>query len=211
MELQIKEEKTPVVTPVPPPPLSALPGGILKQLVRDSEKETKQKEPEVKEEKAVGSITVVSVLLSNAHQGRKNNYMFSSSALQPNKLSNNLVQQFLLPDQTPPILEAEMSLRTEQLINNSKHIVTPDKQETRQEVTPQPPKQRQDMRSEKCEQMPRAEKEQGRIEEVKQVETEERQEPEGRQADTTITEHDRREVRVQVLAVVYLRSFCFYC
>ena len=38
---------------VPPPPLSALPGGFLKQLVRDSEKETKQKEPEVKEEKPV--------------------------------------------------------------------------------------------------------------------------------------------------------------
>lgn len=120
--------------------------------------------------------------------------------LQPNKLSNDLVQQFLLPDQTPPILEAEMSLRAEQLINNSKHIVPPDcqnKQETRQEVTPQPPKQQQDMRSEKSQGTPQAEREQGRIEEVKQVEeTEERQEPEGRQADATITEHDRGEVRI---------------
>lgn len=53
--LQIKEEKTPVDAAVPPPPLSALPGGFLKQLVRDSEKETKQKEPEAKVEKAVSA------------------------------------------------------------------------------------------------------------------------------------------------------------
>lgn len=42
----------------PPPPLSALPGGFLKQLVRESEKETKQKEPEVKEDKAVSDLLV---------------------------------------------------------------------------------------------------------------------------------------------------------
>uniref|UniRef100_A0A7N8XDA5 Myosin XVIIIB n=1 Tax=Mastacembelus armatus TaxID=205130 RepID=A0A7N8XDA5_9TELE len=53
MKPQIKEENTPASTAVPPPPLSALPGGFLKQLVRDSEKETKHKEPEVKEEKPV--------------------------------------------------------------------------------------------------------------------------------------------------------------
>ncbi|CAF87418.1 unnamed protein product, partial [Tetraodon nigroviridis] len=35
--------------------------------------------------------------------------VFFRFLLQPNKLSNDLVQQFLLPDQTPPILEAEMS------------------------------------------------------------------------------------------------------
>uniref|UniRef100_A0A8C4DI61 Myosin motor domain-containing protein n=1 Tax=Dicentrarchus labrax TaxID=13489 RepID=A0A8C4DI61_DICLA len=165
----IKEEKTPVATAEPPPPLSALPGGFLKQLVRETEKETKQKEPEVKDER------------------------------QPSKLSDNLVQQFLLPDQTPPILEAEMSLRAEQLISNSKHIVSPDpasKQDTGQEVTPEPPKKHQDMRSERSKRTPPAEQPKGRIEEVKQVEKkEERQEPEGRQADTTVTETDRREVR----------------
>ncbi|KAG7277810.1 hypothetical protein CRUP_026111, partial [Coryphaenoides rupestris] len=49
----IKEEKKPAETPAsPPPPLSAVPGGFLKQLVRDSEKETKLKEPEVREERA---------------------------------------------------------------------------------------------------------------------------------------------------------------
>uniref|UniRef100_A0A3P8VRZ2 Myosin motor domain-containing protein n=1 Tax=Cynoglossus semilaevis TaxID=244447 RepID=A0A3P8VRZ2_CYNSE len=90
---QIKEENKPVPTAVPPPPpLSALPGGFLKQLVRESEKETKQKEPEVKEDKA------------------------------PSKLSDILVQQFLNPDQTPPILEAEMALRAEQLNSNSEHV-----------------------------------------------------------------------------------------
>ncbi|KAM4634781.1 unconventional myosin-XVIIIb [Polymixia lowei] len=192
-EKKIKEEKTPVATAVPPPPISAVPGGFLKQLVRDSEKETKLKEPEVKEEKST-----------------------------PSKLSNNLVQQFLLPDQTPPILEAEMSLRAEQLVSgershnptqsdcktsSQRHIVSPDlktKQETRQDVTLEPPKQQQEMRSEK--EMPsegrtsRAAKQKKEKIEVKTVEKkeeglEERQEPEGRQADTTITEHQRREVR----------------
>lgn len=54
---QIKEEKTLVAAAAepPPPPLSALPGGFLKQLVRDSEKETKQKEPEVKDERPVST------------------------------------------------------------------------------------------------------------------------------------------------------------
>ncbi|KAK1800878.1 hypothetical protein P4O66_006054 [Electrophorus voltai] len=85
--MQIKEEKKPGATTQPPPPLSMVPGGFLKQLVRETEKETRLKEPELKEEKA------------------------------PSKLSDNLVQHFLLPDQTPPILEAEMALRSEQLVN----------------------------------------------------------------------------------------------
>ncbi|XP_037609622.1 unconventional myosin-XVIIIb-like isoform X2 [Sebastes umbrosus] len=180
-EQKIKEEKTPVAAAEPPPPLSALPGGFLKQLVRDSEKETKQKEPEAKDEK------------------------------QPSKLSDNLVQQFLLPDQTPPILEAEMALRAEQLIQNSRsssssqrQIFSPEpgnKQETKQEVTPVPLKQQQqqqpDMRSLERSKKKKVQEEE-RIEEVQQVERkeegmEERMEPEGRQADTTVTE--RREVR----------------
>ncbi|XP_040915417.1 unconventional myosin-XVIIIb-like isoform X2 [Toxotes jaculatrix] len=189
-EQKIQEENKPVAAAVPPPPLSALPGGFLKQLVRDSEKETKQKEPEVKEEKP------------------------------PSKLSDNLVQQFLIPDQTPPILEAEMSLRAEQLISNSRqgpnsaqsdgrsssqrHTVSPDpdsKQQTRNDATPEPPRQKHDRRTEKkSKEMPQAEQKTERKEEVKQVETkeegmEERQEPEGRQADTAVTEQDRREVR----------------
>lgn len=99
-----------------------------------------------------------------------------------------------------------MSLRAEQLINNSKHIVTPDTEETRQGGTPQPPKQQQGMRSERSGRTPGVEGEEERIEEVKQVETEERQEPEGRQADTTVTECDRREVRMQLLVGICLRA-----
>uniref|UniRef100_A0A8C9RPR5 Myosin XVIIIB n=1 Tax=Scleropages formosus TaxID=113540 RepID=A0A8C9RPR5_SCLFO len=85
------EEKKPSSVPAPPPPpLSAVPGGFLKQLVRETEKETRLKEPEIKEEKV------------------------------PSKLSDSLVQQFLLPDETPPILEAEMALRAEQLVNGER-------------------------------------------------------------------------------------------
>ncbi|XP_031143663.1 unconventional myosin-XVIIIb isoform X1 [Sander lucioperca] len=176
-EQKIKEEKTPVVAAVPPPPLSTLPGGFLKQLVRETEKETKQKEPETKEER------------------------------QPSKLSDNLVQQFLLPDQTPPILEAEMSLRAEQQMNSNKHtdgrtssqrqIYSPDpgnKKETRQEVTPEPLKQQQEVKSEKN-MKKQQEKERIEVVEKKEEKMEERLEPEGRQADTTVTEHNTREVR----------------
>ncbi|XP_037548617.1 unconventional myosin-XVIIIb isoform X2 [Nematolebias whitei] len=171
-EQKIKEEKKPVAVTVPPQPLSVLPGGILKQLVRDSEKETKQKEPEVKEDKS------------------------------PKKLSDNLVQQFLNPDQTPPILEAEMSLRAEQL-NNNKQIrcssahsdgrsssqfckMTPDpdsKEETKQDM--ETPKQRQHQETRTV----------TKSNETEKGGMEERQEPEGRQADPTITEQERKEVR----------------
>lgn len=132
------------------------------------------------------------------------------------------MQQFLVPDQTPPILEAEMSLKAEQVVKSSKQgrssaqsdgrsssqrlIVSPDpanKKQTKQAVTSEPPKQQQDMRSEKKnKKTPQAEKEdKERVEEVKKAEKEEesmeeRQEPDGRQADTTITEHDRKEVRM---------------
>ncbi|XP_016343496.1 unconventional myosin-XVIIIb-like, partial [Sinocyclocheilus anshuiensis] len=92
-EQKIKEEKKPPAAAAatqPPPSLSTVPGGFLKQLVRETEKEVRHKEPELKEEKT------------------------------PRKLSDNLVQNFLLPDQTPPILEAEMALRTEQLVNGER-------------------------------------------------------------------------------------------
>lgn len=139
--------------------------------------------------------------------------------LQPNKLSDNLVQQFLLPDQTPSILEAEMSLRAEQLINNSKQghmsssprdVVPPEPDNTRQDVTPETPRQQKESRSqtaseeaeqkeeriERVEQMVKKEERMVEVEQVMKKEEgmEERQEPDGRQADTTVTEHDGREV-----------------
>ncbi|XP_053728507.1 unconventional myosin-XVIIIb-like isoform X2 [Synchiropus splendidus] len=199
-ENKIKEEKTPAPPVVaPPPPLSALPGGFLKQLVRDSEKVTKQKEPEVKVEK------------------------------QPSKLSGDLVQQFLVPDQTPPILEAEMALRAEQTPKQSlDRVVSPvprnrsnpgSRPDTRQEVTPEPPRQKEEVRQGASnpglllEQMspgsiwstttlpcsnPRlieAEKVQMKEEDSRVMEPEKRQEPEGRQAETIISEDHRPEVK----------------
>ncbi|XP_072228607.1 LOW QUALITY PROTEIN: unconventional myosin-XVIIIb-like [Leuresthes tenuis] len=184
--ITIKEENKPVAATVPPPPLSVLPGGFLKQLVRETEKEIKPKEPEVKEERP------------------------------PNKLSDNLVQQFLNPDQTPPILEAEMSLRAEQLNNHSeqkrcnaqsdgrsssqRHIMTPDsdsKPETRKDVTPEPGKSKQqEKQQQEKQQQEKQHKKTPQAEQKKEKKEgmEQRQEPEGKQEDTTI-EHDRREVR----------------
>ncbi|XP_061118612.1 unconventional myosin-XVIIIb-like isoform X2 [Conger conger] len=105
-EQKIKEEKKPASAAQPPPPLSAVPGGFLKQLVRETEKEKRQKEPEIKEERV------------------------------PSKLSDNLVQQFLLPDETPPILEAEMALRAEQLVNGeqSRHMLLAEKKQAPQKI-----------------------------------------------------------------------------
>ncbi|XP_055369543.1 LOW QUALITY PROTEIN: unconventional myosin-XVIIIb-like [Betta splendens] len=178
-EQKIKEENKPVATAVPPPPLSALPGGFLKQLVRETEKETKQKEPEAKEERA-----------------------------QPHKLNNNLVQQFLVPDQTPPILEAEMSLRAEQVVKSIKqerssaqsdgrsssqrHIVSP---EPTLVLTPEPQQQQQDTRAEKKNKRAPQQEEERTGEVRKEESMEERQEPDGRQADTTVTEQERKQVR----------------
>ncbi|XP_019909130.2 unconventional myosin-XVIIIb isoform X2 [Esox lucius] len=203
-EQKIKDTKEEPTSP--PPPLSALPGGFLKQLVRETEKETKLKEPEVKEEKA------------------------------PSKLSDNLVQQFLLPDQTPPILEAEMALRNELLVNGERgrhsnqsdmktssprRILSPDLKSPPQGETPGPQKQdltsgklkqKQEVTSEllKRGQIARSGKEKvpndakkPRMDEKKDNQKEgknegviePRQEPEGKPADTAIAEHETKEVR----------------
>ncbi|XP_061703740.1 unconventional myosin-XVIIIb-like isoform X3 [Syngnathoides biaculeatus] len=69
-EKKIQEENHPVTALVPPPPLSALPGGFLRQLVRDSEKETKQKEPDVKDEKPTPPILEAEMLLRGEKHGR---------------------------------------------------------------------------------------------------------------------------------------------
>lgn len=115
-----------------------------------------------------------------------------------------------------------MALRAEQ-VNNSKqkrsnsaqsddrassqrHIMTPDsdsKLEGRQTLTPEPPKQnqQQEKKQETSSKKPmQPERKEATIEEVKQMERnqngiEERQEPEGRQADRTVTEQDRKEVQ----------------
>ncbi|XP_073686333.1 unconventional myosin-XVIIIb-like [Garra rufa] len=197
-EQKIKEEKKPpaaaAVAAQPPPPLSAVPGGFLKQLVRETEKETRHKEPELKEEKA------------------------------PRKLSDNLVQNFLLPDQTPPILEAEMALRAEQLVNGERgrhtamaekktstprRLMSPDPKSqnidskpttpevSRQEQTPSPrtdtlkspaPPQEKEVKKEEV-------KVQKEIKPPKQEVKELRQEPEGQITVTPIREEPKLPVR----------------
>ncbi|XP_069476372.1 unconventional myosin-XVIIIb [Ambystoma mexicanum] len=87
-----EEDKTP--TPSSPPPLfSVIPGGFIKQLVRETEKESKearQKDKQTKDETQVNQDPAPDVLKS------------------PGKLSNNLVQQFLLKDENILFLENEM-------------------------------------------------------------------------------------------------------
>ncbi|CAL9682431.1 unnamed protein product [Knipowitschia caucasica] len=172
----IKEEKTPVPAVVPPPaPLSAVPGGFLKQLVRDSEKETKLKEPELKtDDKA------------------------------PTKLSNNLVQQFLNPDQTPAILEAEMSLKADQPSENKqserkspslRQIITPDDvQVIRQDVIP-PKKPQVKQKDVKAEQRNVNKDVERKVLGTTVDGIESRQEPEEQQADSAVVEVERKEVK----------------
>ncbi|KAJ8339533.1 hypothetical protein SKAU_G00363190 [Synaphobranchus kaupii] len=188
----IKEEKKPPSPPDLPPPISAVPGGYLKQLVRETEKEKRQKEPEVKEERA------------------------------PNKLSDNLVQQFLLPDETPPILEAEMALRAEQLVNGEqgRHMLLAEKKqaprkvvspraegkrgggEQSREVTAPPPREAADKADAVIQETktPEVQEEKGKqVEEEEKVEEksvkEERQEPEGQLADCRVAEQEKEHVR----------------
>ncbi|KAM9455976.1 unconventional myosin-XVIIIb [Clarias gariepinus] len=182
-EQKIKDEKKPPPTPQPPPPLSVLPGGFLKQLVRETEKETKEKEPELKEEKV------------------------------PSKLSENLVQQFLLPDETPPILEAEMALRAEQMVNaalteNKKYfpdqIQSPDSMNQKDDFIVSKPdvsdhKQENDSNLSKFPKVSaKEEREEARLD-LKAVKEdnmrEVRQEPEGQLADNTLAEEPKKPVR----------------
>uniref|UniRef100_A0A8C1NEU0 Myosin XVIIIB n=1 Tax=Cyprinus carpio TaxID=7962 RepID=A0A8C1NEU0_CYPCA len=161
-----EEKKSPVPAAQPPPPLSAVPGGFLKQLVRETEKETRHKEPELKEEKA------------------------------PRKLSDNLVQNFLLPDQTPPILEAEMALRAEQLVNGerSRHTVLSEKKTSSPRRIMSPDRKHQKTVSEST---PPTEKEVKKEElkvqqEVKPLK-QEVQEPEGQMTVTPIREEHKQD------------------
>ncbi|XP_026130318.1 unconventional myosin-XVIIIb-like isoform X1 [Carassius auratus] len=196
-EQKIKEEKKPpaaaTTTATPPPPLSAVPGGFLKQLVRETEKETRHKEPELKEEKM------------------------------PRKLSDNLVQNFLLPDQTPPILEAEMALRAEQLVNGERgrhtaltekktssprRIMSPDPKNpktgsetttpevSRQEQTPSPRTEREKTPAPLLEKEVKKEvKVQQEVKPLKQEVKEPRQEPEGQITVTPIREKPQVPVK----------------
>lgn len=100
------------------------------------------------------------------------------------------MQQFLLPDQSPPIPEAEMSLRAEQVDGSGGRTLTPDaqnKQEGGQEVRTQQHRKSEERRTKTW-----TEPEEERMEEAEQ--TEERLQPEGRQAEAILPENDRRQV-----------------
>ncbi|XP_077442138.1 unconventional myosin-XVIIIb [Vanacampus margaritifer] len=159
-EKKIQEENHPVAVPNPSPPLS---GGFLKQLVRDSEKETKQKESDVKDEKP-----------------------------QPSKLSDNLVQQFLLPDQTPPILEAEMLLRAEKQGQAASPALSPRPPPSQRSAV-LPSKTRREVTTETFA-AGRAESEGAELS-LQEEMSEERQEPEGRLADAAVMECDPVKVK----------------
>lgn len=100
------------------------------------------------------------------------------------------MQQFLLPDQTPPILEAEASLRAEQVEGSGGRTPSPEaqnKQEAGEEV-----RRPQRRKSEERRTMTRKEAEEERREAAEQ--TEERLQPEGRQAEAIVAENDRGQV-----------------
>lgn len=137
------------------------------------------------------------------------------SPLQPSKLNENLVQQFLVPDQTPPILEAEMALRAEQMINaalkerktsSPRQMLSPDSNQkddfriNTPEVTDH--KQENDSSLSKFPEVSTEKenlKEQAKAQlDVKKVKEDKirevRQEPEGQLADSTLTEEPKKPV-----------------
>lgn len=96
------------------------------------------------------------------------------------------MQQFLLPDQTPPTLEAQTSLQAEPVEGSGGRTLSPEaqnKQEAGQEVRAQ-----QRRKSEERRTMTRQEAEE------EKERTEAAEQPEGRQAQAILPENDRRQV-----------------
>ncbi|XP_063769282.1 unconventional myosin-XVIIIb isoform X2 [Pseudophryne corroboree] len=105
-EQKIREEdKAPTATS-PPPIFSAIPGGFIKQLVRETEKEAKQKEKEVKEK---------IVKQEQPPDGIKS----------PGKLDNTVVQQFVYKDENILTVEENMAGKNNVFmngLNGDKHL-----------------------------------------------------------------------------------------
>uniref|UniRef100_A0A8C5LTT9 Myosin XVIIIB n=1 Tax=Leptobrachium leishanense TaxID=445787 RepID=A0A8C5LTT9_9ANUR len=106
-EQKIKEEDKGPTASSPPPLFSAIPGGFIKQLVRETEKEAKQKEKDSKEKPTVKQDLPSETLKS------------------PGKLSDTLVQQFAFQDEN--ILEVEEEMANKNVfmngLNGEKHTV----------------------------------------------------------------------------------------
>ncbi|KAG8455740.1 hypothetical protein GDO86_001797, partial [Hymenochirus boettgeri] len=96
-EQKEKEDKRPTVSS-PPPLFSVIPGGFIKQLVRETEKEAKDKEKAHKEKPLVKQESQQEALKS------------------PGKLSDTLVQQFMFKDEN--ILEVEEMAAQNDVIMN---------------------------------------------------------------------------------------------
>lgn len=131
--------------------------------------------------------------------------------LQPSKLSENLVQQFLVPDKTPSILEAEMALRADVVLKERKtssprQMLSPDsnQKDDFRIGTPEASDHKQENDS-KLSKYPEVSTEKENLKEqakaqvdVKKVKEDKirevRQEPEGQLADSTQTEEPKKPV-----------------
>ncbi|XP_075070551.1 unconventional myosin-XVIIIb isoform X2 [Mixophyes fleayi] len=97
-EQKIREEDKGPTATSPPPLFSAIPGGFIKQLVRETEKEAKQKEKELKE-KIVRQDQPPDDLKS------------------PGKLNNTAVQQFVFKDENILTVEENMAGKNNVYLN----------------------------------------------------------------------------------------------
>ncbi|KAM4049146.1 unconventional myosin-XVIIIb [Anomaloglossus baeobatrachus] len=88
-EQKIKEEDKGPAPTSPPPLFSAIPGGFIKQLVRETEKEAKEKVKELKEKTVKQDLP-------------------PDNLKSPGKLNNSLVQQFVLKDENILTVGEEM-------------------------------------------------------------------------------------------------------
>ncbi|XP_053558065.1 unconventional myosin-XVIIIb [Bombina bombina] len=98
-EQKIREEDRAPAPTSPPPLLSVIPGGFIKQLVRETEKEAKLKEKELKEKPPVKQEPLPEALKS------------------PGKLSNTLVQQFAFKEENIINDEDEMATKNNLFMN----------------------------------------------------------------------------------------------
>ncbi|XP_018415994.1 PREDICTED: unconventional myosin-XVIIIb [Nanorana parkeri] len=107
-EQKIKEEDNGPRATSPPPLFSVIPGGFIKQLVRETEKEAKQKGKEIKEKCPVKQEQPPESLKS------------------PGKLNNNLVEQFAFKDENILSVGEEMADNNNVFmngLNGDKHAV----------------------------------------------------------------------------------------
>ncbi|XP_066460005.1 unconventional myosin-XVIIIb [Eleutherodactylus coqui] len=97
-EQKIKEEDQGLTPTSPPPSLSAIPGGFIKQLVRETEKEAKEKVKDLKEKTVKQNLP-------------------PENLKSPGKLENSLVQQFIYKDENILTVGEEMAGKNNVFMN----------------------------------------------------------------------------------------------